>query len=86
MKDTELKLIAAKGRRGGAFRLWYGTGEDDLSLFVLTLTPRHVAHALRKTVPPSLEEIEAYAERHHNRLKLIARNAIARGQKAEVLD
>jgi len=42
------RLIAAKGQHNGIFRIWYGCAENDRSAFVLTLTPQHVAHALRK--------------------------------------
>jgi hypothetical protein len=80
------RLIAAKGQRNGAFRIWYGATEDDQSPFVLTLTPQHVAHALHKSLPVSLEEIEAYARKNRHRLKAIARNARARGSKAKVLE
>ena len=80
------RLIAAKGMHNGIFRLWYGAADNDQSPFVLTLTPQHVAHALHKSLPVSLEEIEAYARKNRHRLKAIARNARARGSKAKVLE
>lgn len=80
------RLIAAKGRHNGIFRIWYGSADDDAAPFVLTLTPQHVAQALHKTLPVTLEEIEAYAHKHRYRLKAIARNARARGRNAEVLE
>jgi uncharacterized HAD superfamily protein len=80
------RLIAAKGQHNGIFRIWYGAAENDRSAFVLTLTPQHVAHALHKTLPITLEEIEEYAHNNRDRLKAIARNARARGRNAEVLE
>jgi hypothetical protein len=79
------RLIAAKGQHNGIFRIWYGSTENDQSPFVLTLTPQHVAHALRKTLPVTLEEIEEYAYKNRDRLRAIARNARARGHNAKVL-
>jgi uncharacterized HAD superfamily protein len=80
------KVIAAKGRRNGIFRIWYGATENDTAPFVLTLTPQHVAQALHKSLPVTLEEIEQYAHENRNRLKAIARNAKARGHTAKVLE
>jgi hypothetical protein len=80
------RLIAAKGQHNGIFRIWYGAAENDRSAFVLTLTPQHVAHALHKTLPVTLEEIEEYAHNNRDRLRTIARNARARGRNAEVLE
>jgi hypothetical protein len=80
------RLIAAKGQHNGIFRIWYGAAENDRSAFVLTLTPQHVAHALHKTLPITLEEIEEYAHNNRDRLKAIARNARARGRNAVVLE
>ena len=80
------RLIAAKGQHNGIFRIWYGTAENDQSPFVLTLTPQHVAQALHKTLPVTLEEIEAYAHKNRHRLRAIARNARASGCKAKVLE
>jgi hypothetical protein len=58
-----LRLIAAKGQHNGAFRIWYGAADNDQSPFVLTLTPQHVAQALHKALPVTLEEIEEYADK-----------------------
>jgi hypothetical protein len=80
------RLIAAKGRHNGIFRIWYGAADNDEAPFVLTLTPQHVAHALNKTLPVTLEEIEAYAHKNRDRLKAIARGARARGRNAAVLE
>ena len=80
------KLIAAKGMQNGIFRLWYGATENDQSAFVLTLTPQYVAHALRKTLPVTLEEIEEYAQKNEDRLWAIAHDARACGQNAKVLE
>jgi hypothetical protein len=85
-EDPPFKLIAAKGKHNGIFRIWYGSGEKDQSLFVLTLTPQHVANALRKTLPVTLEEIEEYAHKNRDRLKSTARRARAWGQNAKVLE
>jgi hypothetical protein len=85
-ENPPFRLIAAKGKHNGIFRIWYGSGEKDASPFVLTLTPEHVAQALRKTLPVNLEEIEAYAHKNRDRLKAIARSAKARGQNAKVLE
>ena len=78
-------LIAAKGNLNGIFRIWYGLGENDRSPFVLTLTPQHVAHALHKTLPVTLEEIEEYVHTNRDRLKAIARSARLCGQSAMIL-
>jgi hypothetical protein len=80
------RLIAAKGQHNGVFRIWYGATENDQSPFVLTLTPQHVADALHKTLPVTLEEIEEYAHKHRDRLRAIARNARACGRNAKVLE
>ena len=80
------RLIAAKGMQSGVFRLWYGAAENDRSAFVLTLTPQYVAHALHKTLPVTLEEIEEYAQKNEERLRAIAHNARAHGQNAKVLE
>jgi hypothetical protein len=81
-----LRLIAAKGQRNGAFRIWYGVADNDQSPFVLTLTPQHVAQALHKALPVTLEEIEEYADKNRDRLVEIARNARAGGHNTKVLD
>jgi hypothetical protein len=80
------RLIAAKGRHNELFRIWYGAADNDESPFVLTLTPQYVAHALNKTLPLTLEEIEAYAHQNRHRLKAIARAARARGRNAAILE
>jgi hypothetical protein len=80
------RLIAAKGQHNGAFRIWYGAAENDQSPFVLTLTPQHVAQALHKTLPVTLEEIEEYAHKNRHRLRAIARSARASGRNAKVLE
>jgi hypothetical protein len=80
------RLIAAKGMQNGIFRLWYGAAENDRSPFVLTLTPRYVAHALHKALPVTLEDIEEYAQENEDRLRAIARDARACGQNAKVLE
>jgi len=80
------RLIAAKGQHNGLFRIWYGAAENDRSAFVLTLTPQHVAHALHKALPVTLEEIEEYAHKNRDRLKAIARDARANGCNAKVLE
>jgi hypothetical protein len=85
-ENPPFRLIAAKGKHNGIFRIWYGSGENDRSPFVLTLTPQHVADALRKTLPVTLEEIEEYAHKNRDRLKATARNAKACGQNAKVLE
>jgi hypothetical protein len=79
------RLIAAKGMQNGIFRLWYGAADNDQSPFVLTLTPQYVAHALRKALPVTLEEIEEYAQQNKDRLRAIAHDARACGQNAKVL-
>jgi len=87
-QDPELpfRLVAAKGEHNGKFRIWYGSAESDKSPFVLTLTPQYVAHALQKSLPVTLEEIEEYVHKNRHRLKALARSAKARGQKALVLE
>jgi hypothetical protein len=45
-----------------------------------------VARTLRKLLPVTLEEITAFANKNEDRLKAIARNAKARGRRAEVLE
>ena len=80
------RLIAAKGQHNGIFRIWYGAAENDQSPFVLTLTPQHVAQALNKTLPVTLEEIEEYAHKNRDRLRTIARKAKASGRNAKVLE
>jgi hypothetical protein len=65
------RLIAAKGMQNGVFRLWYGAADNDRSAFVLTLTPQHVARALCKALPLTLEEIEEYAQQNEDRLRAI---------------
>ena len=80
------RLIAAKGMQNGIFRLWYGAADNDQSPFVLTLTPQYVAHALRKALPVTLEEIEEYAQKNEDWLRAIARDARACGQNAKVLE
>ena len=61
-------------------------GDNDQSPFVLTLTPQYVAHALRKALPVTLEEIEEYAQKNEDWLRAIARDARACGQNAKVLE
>ena len=80
------RLIAAKGQHNGIFRIWYGAAENDQSPFVLTLTPQHVAQALNKKLPVTLEEIEEYAHKNRDRLRAIARKAKAGGRNAKVLE
>ncbi len=85
-RQPAFELIAAKGELSGIFRIWYGSGEDDRLPFVLTLTPDYVARALRKPLPVTLEEITAFANKNEDGLKTIARNAKARGRRAEILE
>ena len=66
-----LRLIAAKGQHNGAFRIWYAAADNDQAPFVLTLTPQHVAQALHKPLPVTLEEIEQYADKTRDRLEVI---------------
>ena len=80
------RLIAAKGKHNGKFCLWYGSRENDRSPFLLTLMPQHVARALRKTLPLTLEEIEEYAYKNRDWLQVIALKARAHGQNAKVLE
>ena len=80
------RLIADTGMQNGIFRLWYGAADDDRSAFVLTLTPQYVAHALRKALPVTLEEIEEFAQKNEDRLRAIAHDARACGQNAKVLE
>jgi hypothetical protein len=79
------RLIAAKGTQNGVFRLWYGVTDNDQSPVVLTLTAQHVANALRKALPVTLEEMEEYAEVNEARLLAIAHDTRASGQTAKVL-
>src|ERR1700759_2755720 len=80
------RLIAAKGMQNGDLPALYGAADNDQSPFVLTLTPQYVAHALRKALPVTLEEIEEYAQQNEDRLRTIAHDARACGQNAKVLD
>jgi hypothetical protein len=79
------RLIAAKGVLNGAFQLWYGATDNDQSPVVLTLTAQYVAHALHKTLPVTLEDMEEYVQENEQRLRAIARDIKACGQTAKVL-
>jgi hypothetical protein len=48
--------------------------------------PQHVARALRKTLPLTLEEIEEYAYKNRDWLQVTALKARAHGQNAKVLE
>jgi hypothetical protein len=80
------RLIAAKGVQNGAFRLWYGATDNDQSPVVLTLTAQHVANALHKTLPVTLEDMEEYAHENEEWLRTIACDAKASGVTAKVLE
>jgi hypothetical protein len=80
-----LRIIAAKGQSNRPFRIWYGQADNDEAAFVLTLTPQHVAKALHKVPPISLEEMEEYIGQHEGYLREIVRCATAAGEKAKVL-
>ena len=79
------RIIAAKGQSNGPFRIWYGSADNDKAEFVLTLTPQHVANALHKVPPISLEDMEEYVKRNEDYLREIVRYATAAGEKAKVL-
>jgi predicted RNA-binding protein Jag len=54
--------------------------------FILTLTPSYVAHALGKTPPIMLPNIQEYVQRNAEHLKSVAHNAKMRGLNAQVLE
>jgi hypothetical protein len=89
MHETDspaFRFIAAKGELSGILRVWFGSGEDDRSPFVLTLMPQYLARALNKAIPVTLEEAIDYVCENKDWLKVIAQRAKERGRTAEILD
>jgi hypothetical protein len=83
---STFELIEAKGEPSGIFRLRYGSGPNDPLPFILTLMPSYVAHALGKTLPIMLQDIQEYAGRNEDQLKAIAQRVKDSGRNTEVLE
>jgi|GEM_PF-5891435 hypothetical protein len=82
---TDFKLIGTpRGDLGGNLRLRYGSGPDDPTPFILTLTPQYVARAIGK--PPTYAEIQKYAERNTDKLAAIAVFERGRGFTTHTLE
>ena len=71
--DSAFELISSDGLFNGLRHLRYGTGHDDPTPFILTLTGQYVAREIRKTPPVSYLKIQRYAERNADKLKAIAK-------------
>ena len=84
---STFELIDSNGDHvTGFLRLRYGSGPADPLPFILTLKPSYVAHALGKTLPISLQDIQEFAGQNGDFLKTVAQNAKDRGFSTEVLE
>jgi hypothetical protein len=78
-------LIDKRGGPNGVLQLRYGSTPDDPLPFILTLTPQYVAHAVGKTLPIMIQDMQRYADQNADHLKATALHAKARGFSTEVL-
>ena len=70
--SERFELIGDQGDTSGHLRLAYGSGPDDPTPFVITLTRQYVARALGKMAPISFNEIERYADDNAGDLRAMA--------------
>jgi hypothetical protein len=66
------ELIGTQGDISCHLRLAYGSAPDDLTPFVITLTPQYVARVLGKTPPLTFHDIEKYADENAGDLREMA--------------
>ena len=83
--DPKFELIGSDGLFSGLRRIRYGTGQDDPTPFILTLTPQYVAREIRKTLPVSYLKVQRYAERNADKLQAMAKFGKKRGLNAHTL-
>ena len=84
--DPKFELIGSDGLFSGLRHIRYGTGQDDPTPFILTLTPQYVAREIRKTLPVSYLKVQRYAERNADKLKAIAKLERERGLNTRTLE
>jgi hypothetical protein len=84
--SERFELIGDQGDTSGHLRLAYGSGPDDPTPFVITLTPQYVARVLEKTPPITLQEIERYAYDHAGDLRAMAFREKENGRLSLVLE
>jgi len=77
--------LLAVVKRENMIDLKYGEAFDDPQPFVLTVTPRYVAHETAKFLPISASEVHAYILAHAAKLRAIAQQCKERDLTSEVL-
>jgi hypothetical protein len=84
--NPKFELIGSDGLFSGLRQLRYGTGHDDPTPFILTLTPQYVAREIQKTLPVSYLKVQRYAERNADKLKAKAKFKKERGFNTHTLE
>jgi len=84
--DPKFELIGSDGLFSGLRHLRYGTGQDDPTPFILTLTPQYVAREIKKALPVSYLRVQRYAERNAAKLKAIAKYEREHGSNTHTLE
>jgi len=84
--DPKFELIGSDGLFSGLRHLRYGTGQDDPTPFILTLTPQYVAREIKKALPVSYLRVQRYAERNADKLKAIAKSEREHGSNTHTLE
>jgi hypothetical protein len=79
------KELVAVAKREDMIDLSYEETVGDPSPFVLTVTPRHVAHQTSKPLPLSGSDLEEFILTNVTKLKTTAENCKAQGLASEVL-
>jgi len=81
----EFIWIATYGDIKSGMRMHFGKSIDDPIPFILTVTPRYVAHQMQTTLPLKIQELQHYCKEKREELRKIALNCKQRGLNAEVL-
>ena len=84
--EPKFELIGSDGLFSGLRHLRYGTGQDDPTPFILTLTPQYVAREIKKTLPVSYLRVQRYAKRNADKLKAKAKFEKERGCNTHTLE
>ena len=71
-------------KRENMIDMKYGEAFDDPQPFILTVTPRCVAHETAKSLPISASDVHAYILAHAAKLKVVAERCKARDLTSDV--
>jgi hypothetical protein len=83
--NEEFIWIATYGDQTSGMRMHFGNSIDDPIPFILTVTPRYVAHQMQTTLPLKTQELQRYCKEKREDLRKIALHCKQSGLNAEVL-